>query len=276
MWCWQVINYRIQYQLHAFVFKGWTTESGEESQVASTLTDATFDVFHRRLFTFHVGHQQVVVHFYRIFNHLVAVHFYVVNHIGWYVGNDVVFWLARFIPYVSFASQQIYNTNEGIFAADWQRHDQRLGAQNFFHLVGYAQEVGADAVKFVNEDQARYFRIVRVAPVGFWLGLNTARTTEYADTAIQYFQRAVHLDGEVNVSGGVNNVKAVPFPETAHRCWLNGNTALSFLLHKVGSGFTFVNLPELVDSTGELENTLGSGGFTGINVGEDTNVSVKG
>jgi hypothetical protein len=57
---------------------------------------------------------------------------------------------------------------------------------------------------------------------------------------------------------------------------LDGNTALSFLNHEVGSRFTFVNLTNFMNFTGQLKDTLGSSGFAGIYVGEDTNVSVKG
>jgi hypothetical protein len=55
-------------------------------------------------------------------------------------------------------------------------------------LIGNANEVSADTVEFVNENQARYFRVVRVSPVGLRLGLKTARTAEYADTAVKNFQ----------------------------------------------------------------------------------------
>jgi hypothetical protein len=37
-----------------------------------------------------------------------------------------------------------------------------------------------------------------------------------------------------------------------------------------------VNFTDFVDFTGELEDTLGGSGFTGVNVSEDTDVSVKG
>jgi hypothetical protein len=37
-----------------------------------------------------------------------------------------------------------------------------------------------------------------------------------------------------------------------------------------------MNFSGFVDLTGELENTLGSGGFAGVNVGEDAYVSVMG
>jgi hypothetical protein len=35
-----------------------------------------------------------------------------------------------------------------------------------------------------------------------------------------------------------------------------------------------VNFAQLVDFTGQFQDTFGRGGFTGINVSEDTNVSV--
>ncbi len=73
---------------------------------------------------------------------------------------------------------------------------------------------------------------------------------------------------------GVDYVKAVIFPEAADSRRLNGNTALGFLFHKVGSGLTFVNLTDLVDFTGQLKDTLGGGGLARINVRENTDVSI--
>ena len=78
------------------------------------------------------------------------------------------------------------------------------------------------------------------------------------------------------MAGGVDDVEAMAFPEAADGCGLNGNTALGFLIHEVGGGFALVNLTQLVNFAGEFEDTFCSGGFAGINVGEDTNISVKG
>ena len=65
-------------------------------------------------------------------------------------------------------------------------------------------------------------------------------------------------------------------PEASRRSGLNGDTTLLFLLHEVGRCGTVVHFAELVDLTGELENTLGCGGFTRIHVGEDADISVFG
>jgi hypothetical protein len=136
--------------------------------------------------------------------------------------------------------------------------------------------LSTDTVQLVDEDQTGNFGVVRVAPVGFGLGLNAAGTTEYADTAVEYFQRTIHFYGEVNVAGGVDDVEAVAFPEAADSSGLNGNTALGFLFHEVGGGLTLVYFTQLVDTAGEFEDTFSCSGFTGINVGEDTNIAVEG
>lgn len=78
------------------------------------------------------------------------------------------------------------------------------------------------------------------------------------------------------MSWGVDNVKAVIFPEATYRCRLDGNSALGFLIHEVGGGLTVVGFTGFVDTARQFEDTLGGGGFTRINVREDTNVSVFG
>ena len=51
---------------------------------------------------------------------------------------------------------------------------------------------------------------------------------------------------------------------------------LLLLLHKIRGGCPVMNLTRLVDFTGQLEDSLGSGGLTGINVRKDANISVNG
>ena len=53
----------------------------------------------------------------------------------------------------------------------------------------------------------------------------------------------------------------------------DGDTALLLLLHPVHGGGAFVDFADLVSSAGVVEDALGRGGFTGINVGHDADVS---
>ncbi len=207
---------------------------------------------------------------------MLTVHGGIVSHVFWNIGNFEVFWQAGVIPNVGFLRQQVDHANELVFGADWQNHNQWVGGQDVFHLINNAVEVSAQAVQLVYEDDTSNFGFVRIAPVGFGLRLNATGTTEYANAAIQYFQGAVYFNGEINVSRGVNNVQAVLVPLTSNSSRLNGNTTLSFLFHEVSSRFAIVYFTGLVDLAGELQDTLSGGGLTGINVGEDTNVSVFG
>jgi hypothetical protein len=78
------------------------------------------------------------------------------------------------------------------------------------------------------------------------------------------------------VSRGVDNIETVAIPLTGDRRRLNSNTALGFLFHEIGSGFTIVNLTGLMDLAGQLQNTFRGRGFTGIHVRENTYVSIFG
>ena len=76
-------------------------------------------------------------------------------------------------------------------------------------MVDDAVEVSAHAVELVDEDDTGNARFVGVTPVGLGLGLNAARSTEDTDTAVEDFEGTVNFDGEVNVSGSVDDVEAV-------------------------------------------------------------------
>ena len=65
-------------------------------------------------------------------------------------------------------------------------------------------------------------------------------------------------------------------PKTGSRRGLDGNAALLLLLHKVSGGRAIVNLSGLVNFAGELEDTLGRGGFTRIDVRKDADISIEG
>ena len=71
---------------------------------------------------------------------------------------------------------------------NWRYANESEVSRIIFDLVDHAQEVGADAVQLVHEDDARHLRIVGVAPVGFRLGFDPAGATEYAHAAIEHLQ----------------------------------------------------------------------------------------
>jgi hypothetical protein len=52
------------------------------------------------------------------------------------------------------------------------------------------------------------------------LKLDAAGSAEHGDATVEHLQRAIHLDREVDVAGGVDDVEAVVLPETGRRCRL--------------------------------------------------------
>ena len=54
--------------------------------------------------------------------------------------------------------------------------------------------------------------------------------------AVEHAQGALHLDGEVHVPGGVDDVQALAFPEGGGRGGGNGDPPLLLLLHPVHGG----------------------------------------
>ena len=176
---------------------------------------------------------------------------------------------------MGFAAEQINHADKIVFNANWQHHHQRICPQNVFYLTDYAQEVCANAVQFVDENNAGDLRVVGVAPVRFGLRFHAARAAKDADAAVQNLKGTIDFNGKVNVPRGVNDVETMIVPETGGRSRLNGDSALFFLIHEIRGGFAVMNLTCFVDFTGQFENTLRSCGLAGIYVGENTYISVE-
>ena len=74
------------------------------------------------------------------------------------------------------------------------------------------EEVGADAVHLVDEADAGDVVLVGLAPDGLGLGLDAGDGVEHGDGAVEDAQRALDLDGEVDVAGRVDDVDPVVVP----------------------------------------------------------------
>ena len=199
-----------------------------------------------------------------------------VLHVRGHVFDDEVLGLARVVPDVRLAREQVDHAREVALGADRQDHHQRLGAEDLFDLLDDAIEVRAQAVELVHVDDARDLRVVGVTPVRLGLRLDAAGAAEHADAAIEHLERAVHLDGEVHVPRRIDDVEAVLFPEAGRGCRLDRDAALLLLDHEVCRCGTVVDLTDLVNLARELEDALSRGGFSRVYVRENTDVSLLG
>jgi hypothetical protein len=153
----------------------------------------------------------------------------------------------------------------------WTTAGWRLEAV-FDHLDG-AVEVGADAVHLVDEAHARHAVLVGLTPHGLGLGLDAGDRVEHRDRAVEHAQRALDLDGEVDVAGRVDDVDAVVVPDAGGGGGGDRDAALLLLDHVVHGGGALVDLTDLVALAGVVEDALGRGGLAGVDVGHDPDVA---
>ena len=72
----------------------------------------------------------------------------------------------------------------------------------------------------------------------------------------------------------IRDSETVVAPETRCRRGLDGNAPFLLLVHEVRGRRSIVNLANLMDLAGELEDALSCGRLARVHVGEDSDISV--
>ena len=168
---------------------------------------------------------------------------------------------------------QVDDAVEVVLRTDGQLQDQRLGAQTILDGLDGEEEVGTELVHLVDEADARDVVLLGLSPDLLGLRLDAFLAVEDGHGTVEHAQAALHLDGEVDVPGSVDDVDLVLVPEAGHRRGGDGDTPLLLLLHPVGGRGTVVGLTDLVVHTGVEEDPLGGGRLAGIDVGHDADVA---
>ncbi len=135
-------------------------------------------------------------------------------------------------------------------------------------------EVGADAIHLVDETDARDVVLVRLAPHRFGLRLDARHRVEHRHRTVEHAQRALHLNGEIDVAWGVDDVDPVVAPIAGGRRGSDGDSALLLLLHPIHGGGAFMHLTDLIGAAGIIENALGRRGLAGIDMGHNADIAI--
>ena len=139
-----------------------------------------------------------------------------------------------------------------------------------------AMEVRADAVHLVDEADAGHGVLVRLPPDGLCLGLHACDGVEDRDGAVEDAKGPLHLDREVDVTRGVDDVDPGVAPLTGGRSGGDGDPALLLLDHPVHGGGALVDLAHLVVLARVVEDPLGRRGLARVDVGHDPDVAGPG
>ena len=157
--------------------------------------------------------------------------------------------------------------------ADRQLDDRGVAVEAVLDASRALVEVGAQAVHLVDEAHAGDVVLVGLAPDRLGLGLDAGDAVEHRDGAVEHAQRALDLDGEVDVAGRVDDVDAVVVPEAGGGGRRDGDAALLLLHHPVHGGAALVDLTDLVVLAGVVEDALGRRGLARVDVGHDADVA---
>jgi hypothetical protein len=85
----------------------------------------------------------------------------------------------------------------------------RFRAEAIDNIRQALKEIRADLVHLVGEDDARNLVLVALTPDRLGLRLDALIGVEHNDRAVEHAQRALHLDGEVDMAGRVDDVEAL-------------------------------------------------------------------
>ena len=156
-----------------------------------------------------------------------------------------------------------------------------LARRRELDLLDAAEEVGAGAVHLVDERDARHAVLVHLPPHRLGLRLHAGDGAEQRHGRVEHAQGALHLDGEVHVPRGVEDVDAVlgeallhPLPEAGRGRGGDGDAALLFLLHVVHHGRAVMDLTDLVRNARVEKDALGRGRLSRVDVRRNADVPI--
>jgi hypothetical protein len=150
-----------------------------------------------------------------------------------------------------------------------------FSAQLLAELLADAVRVGALAVELVDERHAGDVVPAHLAVDGDRLRLHAGDAAQHQDRAVEHAERALDLDGEVDVPGGVDDVDVDVLPLAVRGGGLDGDAALALELHRVHLRADAVLAAHLVDGVDPLrveQDALGERGLAGVDVGADPDV----
>ena len=270
----QVVDHRIEHGLDALVLERRTAQHRVGLGVDGQLAQGTLDLVDGEFLTAEVLFEQSLISLGDGLEHLGAVLGGLLDHIVGDV-NDVVLLaeLGLAAPHLGLHLDQVDDTLEATLGTDRQLDRDHVGAEAFLHGPHREIEVRADLVHLVDETDAGHVVLVGLSPHLLGLGLDALLAVEDGDGAIEHAQAALHLDGEVDVSRGVDDVDLVVIPEAGGGRGGDRDPALLLLFHPVHGGGAVVHLTDLVAHTGVVEDALGGRRLAGIDVRHDADIA---
>ena len=271
-WRGQIVDDRIEQRLHALVLERRAAQHGGQLGRERRLADRLLEQLLGNLALLEDQLQELVVVVGDFLQQMLARRRRIV---GQALGDlDFVLLLAQLVLVDDrLHRDEIDDALEVALGADRQLDRHRLGAEAVDHRLHALHEVRAGAVHLVDVGDPRDVVLVGLAPHGLGLGLDACDRVEQRNRTVEHAQRALDLDGEVDVTGRVDDVDAMALPLCGGGGGGDRDAALLLLFHPVHRGRAVVNLADLVGATGVVEDALGRRRLAGVDVRHDPDIA---
>ncbi len=178
----------------------------------------------------------------------------------------------RFIPEDRFLAQQVDDSGKAILLPQGQSDNQRVSPQLVPQTLDRGPEVGPQAIHFINEGQLGHPVAIRLPPNRLRLRLHPIDGIKNPDGAVQDPERPLHLDGEIHMPRGIDDIDHAPLPMAGGHRRGDGDPPFLFLGHPVHHRGAVMHLSHLMGLAGVIKNAFSQGGLAGVDVGDDPDI----
>ena len=268
----QVVDHRVEQGLHALVLEGRAVQHGHQAAADGSGPDGGGDLFGAYLGVLQELLEQALVVVRQRLKQIVAVELGLLGHLVGDVGLGPGHSEVLAGPDAGPHAHQVDDPPVVGLGADGQLDHRDALGQSLPDRVEHEVEVGAGAVHLVNEAEPGNAVAVGLAPHRLGLGLHAGDAVEHGHRAVEHPQRALHLDGEVDMARCVDDVDAVVAPDAVSGRRGDGDAPLLLLGHPVHRGRAVVDLADLVVAPRVVQDPLGGRGLARVDVRHDPDV----
>jgi hypothetical protein len=154
---------------------------------------------------------------------------------------------------------------------DLNRH--WIGTEPWTDLFEHTIKISPFSIELVDKHDPWNAILVGLPPDRFALGFNTFACTEDDDSSVEDSQAPFDFGSEIDVAWGIEQIDGTFFPTKRHARSEDRNTSLLFLGIIIGLGRPRIDSPCAVFGPAHVEHLFGDGRFTGIDMGDDSDVS---
>ncbi len=274
----QISTHGIKQCLHPFILERRSADHRINLHRQRSLSDRSSDILPGdRVGSIKKLLHQYVITFGKSLEHLLAPLFRFVLQVCRDIHHVVVGPHCLVVPVERFHRHQVDHSLEVFFGTNGYLDGASRSAQHLLYLTYHIKEVCTRTVHLVYITNAGNLVLVGLTPYGLRLRLHTTYGTKRSHGAIEHAQRTLHLHRKIHVPRGVDQINliclVIIFPARGGGSRGNGNTAFLLLRHPVHGRRAVVYLSNLVRESRVKQDTLRSGGFAGIDMRHDTDVT---